>query len=50
LIEAHTGIQEHTAQMPRDANLQVTQALEWLVQLYEAAGKPDKAEQWRKML
>jgi hypothetical protein len=36
--------------MPREAQVQVTQYFQWLVQLYEAAGRPGKAEQWRKKL
>jgi tetratricopeptide (TPR) repeat protein len=50
LIEGHAGLREHEAHMPREAQVQVTQYFQWLVQLYEAAGRPGKAEQWRKKL
>jgi tetratricopeptide (TPR) repeat protein len=50
LLEAHSGLRAGEGQISADGNVSLIQALERLVQLYDAWGKPDKAAEWRKRL
>ena len=36
------------AKLPRECEPRLSEALERLVQLYDAWGKPDEADEWRK--
>src|SRR5207249_5022929 len=44
------GMKQREAKIPANAKVRLTEALERLVQLYDAWGKPDKAAEWRKEL
>jgi serine/threonine protein kinase len=50
LRQGYEGMKEHEAQTPEGAKARLTEALERIVQLYDAWGKPDKAAEWRKKL
>jgi serine/threonine protein kinase/tetratricopeptide (TPR) repeat protein len=49
LLEAYAGLKRHEGAIP-EAKLRATEALERLVQLYNAWGKKDKATEWRQKL
>ena len=48
LLAGYEGMKEREAKIPPLAKDRLTDALQRLVQLYEATGQKDKAEQWRK--
>ena len=50
LLEGYQGMRQREAQAPTGAQGRLSEALERLVQLYEAWGHKDKAEQWRQKL
>jgi serine/threonine protein kinase/tetratricopeptide (TPR) repeat protein len=50
LVQGYEGLKKMGAKVPADSFVHATDALEWLVQLYEAWGKPDEAAKWRKQL
>jgi hypothetical protein len=50
LIAGYQGMKQREASIPPRAKVYLTTALERLVQLYEAADKPDEAANWRKEL
>ncbi|MBI3862455.1 MAG: protein kinase [Planctomycetia bacterium] len=50
LIAGCEGLQARHADLPWDGRPRVTNALGRLVQLYDAWGKKDKADEWRKKL
>jgi len=50
LVDGHGGINGREAQKPNDADVALTQALERLVQLYDAAGLPGRAAESQKRL
>jgi hypothetical protein len=50
LREGYDGMRQREAQIPAASRGRLTEALERLVQLYEAWGKPDEAAKWRKEL
>jgi hypothetical protein len=43
-------MKQRDAKMPKDSQVRLSEALERLVQLYEALDKKDKAAKWRKEL
>jgi serine/threonine protein kinase len=50
LLEGYAGIKEREATIPAEFKVRLIEALERLVRLYEAWGKKDKADEWRKKL
>jgi tetratricopeptide (TPR) repeat protein len=48
LVSGYDGMKRREATMPPQARDLLPEALERLVQLYEATGKPDEAARWRK--
>jgi serine/threonine protein kinase/lipopolysaccharide biosynthesis regulator YciM len=50
LVQGYEGMKQRAAQIPARYTSRLTEALERLVQLYEATGKPNEAEKWRKEL
>jgi hypothetical protein len=50
LLQGYQGMKERQAKIPEPAKRALTEALERLVQLYEAWGKPDEAVRWRQEL
>jgi tetratricopeptide (TPR) repeat protein len=50
LRQGYEGMKRREAQIPTDGRPRLTEALERLVRLYEAWGKPDEAARWRKEL
>jgi serine/threonine protein kinase len=50
LLEGYHGMKERDKTIPPQAKAHLKEALERLVRLYDAWGKKDKADQWRKML
>jgi hypothetical protein len=51
LLAGYEGIKQREAKIPEQfRNVHLTEALERLVQLYEATGQRDQAEHWRKQL
>jgi serine/threonine protein kinase len=50
LIEGYEGMQKRLAQIPPRGRVRVTEALQALVDLYEATGQQEKAEPWRQKL
>jgi hypothetical protein len=47
LLAGYEGMRERDAKVPARNRLRLMAALERLVQLYDAWGKPDKAAEWR---
>jgi hypothetical protein len=43
-------MEQREGKIPKRDKARLTQAVERLVQLYDAWGKPDKAAEWRKRL
>jgi serine/threonine protein kinase len=50
LLQGYAGMKERAAQIPATSKIYLTEALERLVQLYDALEKTDEAAQWRKEL
>jgi serine/threonine protein kinase/tetratricopeptide (TPR) repeat protein len=50
LLAGYEGMHQREAKIPPPRKIRLTDALERLVQLYEALNKPDEAAQWRKAL
>jgi hypothetical protein len=50
LVQGYEGLKAREAKIPPAVKHRLTEALEQLVQLYEATGKPDEAAKWRKEL
>ncbi|MGO9467838.1 MAG: tetratricopeptide repeat protein [Isosphaeraceae bacterium] len=50
LLSGHEGLKAREAQIPPKAKARLTEAGGRLVKLYEAWGKKDKADEWRKRL
>ena len=50
LLAGYEGMKEREAKIPPQGKPRLTEALERLVQLYDAWGKPDEAAAWRKRL
>jgi hypothetical protein len=50
LLAGYEGLKQREATIPANAKKALTEALERLVQLYDAWGKKDQADQWRKQL
>jgi tetratricopeptide (TPR) repeat protein len=50
LLAGYRGMKEREAQIPPPGAIRPTEALERLVQLYDALGKQDEAAKWRKEL
>jgi tetratricopeptide (TPR) repeat protein len=50
LLAGHEGMKKQEAKIPPPARSRLTDAVERLVQLYEATGKKDEAVKWRKKL
>jgi tetratricopeptide (TPR) repeat protein len=48
LIAGYEGMKQRGTTIPPQAKVRLTEALERLVQLYEAINKPDEAAKWRK--
>lgn len=48
LLSGYAGLKQHEDKVPPQDRHRLTSALERLVHLYEAWGKQDKADQWRK--
>jgi hypothetical protein len=50
LRAGYEGVKQRQAENPVAARLRLREALERLVQLYEARGDPDQAAAWRQKL
>ena len=51
MLDGYSGLRQTEAQIPPQVNdSRLSDALERLVQLYDAWGKPDEAAKWRKEL
>jgi serine/threonine protein kinase/tetratricopeptide (TPR) repeat protein len=50
LLAGYEGMQKRQAQIPPQGKARLTEALQRLVQLYDAWGKADEAAKWRKAL
>jgi serine/threonine protein kinase len=50
LTQAYDGMKQCEAKIPPEAKIRLTEALDRLVQLYDAWGKPDEANKWRAEL
>jgi TolA-binding protein len=48
LLAGYEGMKKRLDTRPQEDKVRLTEALERLVQLYEATGKKDKADEWRK--
>jgi serine/threonine protein kinase len=48
LGQGYEGLKQRQAKIPGNGKVHLTEALERLVQLYDAWGKPGEAEKWRK--
>ena len=50
LLQGYEGMKQRDASIPPRGKIRLSEALQWLVQLYEATGKKDEAAKWRKEL
>jgi serine/threonine protein kinase len=50
LLAGYEGMRQRATKIPATGKVRRTEALERLVQLYDAWGKPDEAAKWRKQL
>jgi tetratricopeptide (TPR) repeat protein len=50
LLAGYEGLKQREAKIPANSKARLTEALERLVQLYDATGQQDKADEWRKQL
>ena len=50
LLAGYEGMKAREAKIPPQGKVRLTEALERLVQLYDAWGKPDQAAVWRNKL
>jgi serine/threonine protein kinase len=50
LVQGYEGLKQREAQIPAQWKFRLTEALERLVQLYDATGQKAKADEWRKQL
>jgi eukaryotic-like serine/threonine-protein kinase len=50
LLAGYEGMKKQAAKIPPPGKVRLTEAVERLVQLYEATGKKDEAAKWRKEL
>ena len=50
LLAGYEGMKKQEAKIPPQGKVRLTEAVERLVQLYEATGKKDEAARWRKEL
>ena len=50
LLAGYLGMKEREAKIPARRKICLIEALEWLVQLYEATGQKDKAKEWQQKL
>ena len=50
LVKGFKGLKKHEAQIPMKPKARLIEALERLVKLYEAWGKPEQAAEWRQRL
>jgi serine/threonine protein kinase/tetratricopeptide (TPR) repeat protein len=50
LLAGYEGLKQRAARVPPQAKVRLTEAVRRLVQLYEATGQKDKANEWRKEL
>jgi hypothetical protein len=50
LVQGYEGLKQREAKIPANGKVRLTEALERLVQLYDATGQKDKAHEWRKQL
>ena len=48
LLAGYTGMKDRADKIPAQCKVQLTHALERIVDIYTAWGKMDKAEEWRK--
>ena len=48
LLSGYEGLKAREARIPVPAKIRLTEAIDRLVQLYEAWGKPEQAAQWRE--
>jgi tetratricopeptide (TPR) repeat protein len=50
LLKGYAGMIERKATIPAGNQADVTKAVEWIVQLYNDSGRPDKAAEWQAKL
>jgi hypothetical protein len=50
LLAGYEGMKKGLEKSSQKDKVRLIESLEWLVQLYEATGKKDKADEWRKKL
>jgi eukaryotic-like serine/threonine-protein kinase len=50
LLAGYQGMKEREAKIAVPYKIRLVEALERLVQLYDATGNEDKAQEWRKLL
>jgi tetratricopeptide (TPR) repeat protein len=50
LVKGYEGMKQREAKIPANTKDRLTEALQRLVQLYDATGQKDKAEEWREQL
>jgi serine/threonine protein kinase len=48
LLQGYAGLKQREAEIPRGTFVRLTEAIDWLVQLYEGWGKPEEAAKWRE--
>jgi eukaryotic-like serine/threonine-protein kinase len=50
LLAGYEGMKQREARIPKQGKVRLTEALEHLVRLYDAWGRPESAAEWRKRL
>ena len=49
-MKGYEGMKKQEAKIPAQGKIRLVEAVERLVQLYDATGKPEEAAKWRKEL
>jgi hypothetical protein len=50
LVDGYRGMAERAATIPADSRSALDRAGQWILELYQAWGKPERAGEWRKRL
>ncbi len=48
LLQGYEGLKQREAEIPASQMVSLTDAVNWLIKLYDAWGQKDKADEWRK--
>jgi tetratricopeptide (TPR) repeat protein len=50
LVAGYDGTRERQVQLAPEPSIAINQAVQWVIEIYEASGQPDKVAEWRTRL